>query len=73
MSQSRTHSALESLLNVALGFGVAIAAQLTIFPLFNLHPSLADNVAISLIFTVISLLRGYFVRRVFNKWHQRGT
>jgi uncharacterized protein (DUF2062 family) len=66
MSQSRVHSALESAANVAIGYGVAVASQLAIFPLFGIHIPLADNLVIGGYFTLISLARGYLVRRAFN-------
>jgi hypothetical protein len=70
MSQSRKHSLLESLVNVALGYFIALLAQLTIFPLFGIHVSLQDNLLIGLLFTVVSIVRSYTLRRLFNRWHQ---
>lgn len=69
MSQSRKHSLIESLVNVALGYFIALAAQLTIFPLFGIHVSLQDNLLIGLLFTVVSIARSYALRRLFNRWH----
>ena len=66
MTQSRTMSAVESVANVAVGFLVALAAQLIVFPMFGLDVSLKDNLAISAIFTVVSLARSYCVRRAFE-------
>lgn len=66
MSQSRTHSALESAANVAVGYGVAIATQAAVFPLFGLHASAGQHLIIGAIFTVVSLVRSYVLRRVFN-------
>lgn len=70
MSQSRKHSILESLSNVALGYFIALAAQLMIFPLFGIYVSLQDNLLIGLLFTVVSIVRSYCLRRLFNRWHQ---
>ena len=67
MTQTRKMSAVESVANVAVGYGVAVATQAAVFPLFGLHPSLADNLAIGAVFTVVSLVRSYCLRRVFNK------
>lgn len=64
--QSRRMSLVEAVANVALGYGVAVLAQLAVFPLFGLHPSISDNLAIGAVFTVVSLLRSYAVRRMFN-------
>lgn len=67
MTQSRTHSALESVANVAVGYGVAVASQLVIFPAFSVHLPLADNLAIGAWFTLVSLARSYALRRWFNR------
>jgi hypothetical protein len=69
MSQSRKHSLIEAIVNVLIGYGVALAAQLVIFPLFGIHVSLQDNIVIGLLFTVVSIARSYCVRRLFNRWH----
>lgn len=65
MSQSRTMSAVESVANVAIGYGVAVVSQISIFPLFGVHLPLAENMAIGGYFTVISLARSYVIRRLF--------
>ena len=66
MSQTRLGSLLESAANVAIGYGVAVASQMAIFPLFGIHIPLGDNLLIGLWFTVISLARPYLLRRAFN-------
>jgi hypothetical protein len=71
MSQSRKHSMLEALVNVLIGYGIALAAQMMIFPLFGIHVSLQDNIVIGLLFTVVSIVRSYALRRMFNRWHRR--
>lgn len=69
--QPRWQSVLESVANVAAGFGIALGAQLAVFPLFGIHIPLSDNLAIGVIFTGVSLVRSYVLRRVFNGWHAR--
>lgn len=66
MSQSRLLSAVESVANVAVGYGVALLSQLAIFPLFDIHIPFSSNLAIGAWFTVISLVRSYVIRRWFN-------
>lgn len=68
--QSRLHSAIESVANVAIGYGVAVLTQLAVFPLFGLHADLSANLAIGAIFTVVSLVRSYALRRLFNLWQR---
>ena len=65
--QSRYHSVLESLANTAIGYVVAVASQLAVFPLFDIHIPLHDNLLIGVWFTAISLTRGYLVRRWFAR------
>ena len=66
MSQSRHLSAVEAVVNVAIGYGVALCAQIAVFPMFGMTVSLGDNLAIGAIFTAVSLVRSYAVRRLFN-------
>ena len=66
MSQSRRWSFYESCINVAVGYGVAVAAQVAIFPVFGIRVSIADNLLIGAFFTVVSIGRSYALRRVFN-------
>lgn len=70
-AQSRRMSFFESLVNVAIGYGVAVLAQVAVFPLFGVHLPLADNLLIGAVFTVISIARSYALRRVFEAWRVR--
>ena len=65
--QSRLMSLIESLANVAIGYSVALATQILVFPLFGLEVPLSSNLAIGAIFTVVSIARSYLVRRLFNR------
>ena len=67
MTQSRLQSLIESLMNIMIGYGVALASQLVIFPLFDIHVSLGTNLWIGAWFTAISLVRSYVIRRWFNR------
>jgi hypothetical protein len=64
--QNRRWSAIESLVQVAIGFIVAVVATQAILPFFGYHPTLNENLQISAIFTGISLVRSYIIRRLFN-------
>lgn len=67
MSQTRLGSFVESWANIAVGFAINWIANLMILPLFGFHikPLAAFN--IGLIFTAISLVRSYYLRRIFNR------
>ena len=66
MRQTERMSFVEALVNVAVGFAVAVLTQIAAFPLFGLHPPIRDSLAISAIFTIVSILRSYALRRVFE-------
>jgi len=67
MMQSRRMSFAEAITNVVVGYALAVAAQILVFPWFDLHPSLGENFAIGGIFVGISLLRNYCLRRLFAR------
>jgi len=46
---------------------LSIIIQITIFPLFDLHPTIFENFQIALIFTVVSMTRSTLWRRFFRK------
>lgn len=69
MGQTKTQSFIESILNILIGYGVATGSQIIMFPWFDIHIPLSDNFIIGFYFTVISLVRSYLVRRLFNKLH----
>lgn len=71
MKQSRWMSMVEAVTNVLVGYGVAVATQWAVFPLFGLHATLQENLLIGLIFTVVSLIRNYLLRRAFEAWRVR--
>jgi hypothetical protein len=66
MKQSRLMSRAESLANVLVGYGVAVITQVVVFPLFGLVVTVTENMLIGLIFTVVSIVRSYALRRSFE-------
>lgn len=67
MTQSRTMSFVEAATNVVVGYVLAIATQIAVFPLFGLEAALVDHLAIGLAFLGVSLARGYLLRRLFER------
>ena len=67
-TQSRWLSLIEAITNVAVGYVLAVVTQILVFPWFGIHPSLGENLAIGSVFTGISLLRSYALRRLFERW-----
>lgn len=68
VSQTRLGSFVEAWANVFIGFGINYCANLLILPLFGFHISLVANFYMGLIYTVISVVRSYCVRRWFNSF-----
>ena len=66
MNQSRTMSLIESVANVAVGYVLAIATQLVVFPVFGIEAALREHLSIGLAFVGVSLARGYLMRRLFE-------
>jgi hypothetical protein len=69
--QSRLQSFIEAWANVAIGFAINFIANLCIFPLFGFHISLSDNFIMGLLYTGISVVRSYAIRRWFNGFRSR--
>lgn len=65
--QSRTMSAIETATNIAVGLVVSLSVQMVILPLYDIHISMSENVQITIFFTAVSIVRGYALRRIFNK------
>ena len=66
MRQSRLMSLVEVLANVLVGYLLAVATQLLIFPLFGLEATFRQSLGIGAAFTLVSLVRGYLLRRAFE-------
>lgn len=66
MSQSRLGSVAEALISIAIGLVVSIIANRIVFPMYGFVPTFNQNVQITIIYTGISFVRHYGVRRLFN-------
>lgn len=66
MSQSKLSSFYEALMNTLIGYFVSLAVQLVVYPIYGATFTLAQNIEIGLIFMVVSIIRGYVIRRWFN-------
>lgn len=64
--QTRRQSLIETVVGVAIGFALSMAASTVVYPLFGHSFTPGQNAGITVIFTLLSLLRGYGVRRFFN-------
>lgn len=59
-------SLVEAVANVVAGYGIAVMTQILIFPVFGLHTTLAQNLKMGAIFTVVSIARSFALRRAFE-------
>lgn len=59
-------SLTESITNTVVGFGINTSANYFLLPYFGLHPTVAESLAIAVMFTIISVARNYGLRRIFN-------
>ena len=66
MSQLKRNSLIESLTNTLSGFVVSYVAGLIVFPLFGFEATAVQVGWITLIYTALSVMRNYVVRRIFN-------
>lgn len=73
MKQSRAMSLVESIANVAVGYGVAVVTQILIFPVFGLHTTLGQNLQMGAAFTGVSLIRSFALRRLFEAIRTRSV
>lgn len=67
MAQTKLGSITEAWANIAAGFTINFIANMLILPLFGFTTlTLRTNFIIGLLYTVISLVRSYVLRRWFN-------
>lgn len=67
MTQTRRGSATETAVSTSVGFAVSWAATLVVLPAFGFPSTHSQAFVITCIYTVLSLVRGYVVRRAFNR------
>jgi hypothetical protein len=67
MKQSRPMSLLETVGNVAVGYVLAVVTQVLAFPAFGIQATIAENLKLRRIFTVVSIARSYALRRLFEE------
>lgn len=68
MSQSKKHSVFEAITNIIVGYWINFLANMTVLPMFGFDISFEQNLKIGAIFTIISLVRSYLLRRIYNQF-----
>lgn len=66
MNQTRLASLIEAVISTAIGFVVSVFLTALVLPAYGHAVTFGQNLQITAIFTVASILRSYCVRRWFN-------
>lgn len=69
--QTKRASLLEASANILIGFWVSVGANMLVLPFFPNPGVFREAFIIGLIFTLISFVRSYLLRRLFNLFHIR--
>ena len=64
--QSRRASLIEAAANVAAGLVLALLMQLVLFSVMGIAATLGQNLVITAAFSVLSIVRSYSLRRLFD-------
>lgn len=73
MNQSKTMSLLEAVVNTVVGLGVAMVATAAICKAYGIPMTWENNFIITFWMTVLSIVRSYLLRRLFNLGWRRCT
>jgi hypothetical protein len=73
MSQSKLASKIEVGCGTLIAMITAVITQMIVFPIFDMEVTFGQNIKIMLIFTVVSVIRGYYWRRFMNMLHVKGV
>lgn len=66
--QTKLESLIEQVLNVFSGLILSIfVIQPIVFKFYNIELSMSENIGMAVIFTTVSIIRGYFWRRLYNR------
>ncbi len=64
--QTKTMSLIETITGTVVGYLLALSTQIILFSWLGIAIDLHQNMAIALIFTAVSIVRSYVLRRIFN-------
>ena len=66
MKQTKKQSIIESIVQTTIGMIVSLCIQLVIYDVLNIKVTFTQNLIITFVFLVSSIIRGYIIRRIFN-------
>lgn len=67
--QSRRMSLIEKLIETGLAFILSVICAPFFFNLNGIESDAMQNINVVLCFTMLAIVRGYLVRRIFNFFH----
>lgn len=65
--QTKKHSIIESITQTIIGLGTSILIQVILYPIMGIPVTFSQNLIITAVFFIVSIIRGYFIRRYFSK------
>ena len=66
-AQTKQQSIIESVSGTVIGLVFSFIIQLIVYPILDIPVSVNQSLLLTSIFTIASVVRSYFVRRLFNK------
>jgi len=63
--QTKKHSIIESITQTIIGLGTSILIQVILYPIMGIPVTFSQNLIITAVFFIVSIIRGYLVRRWF--------
>jgi len=73
MNQTRLGSLIEVCINILIGFSINWIANMYILPLYGFAITGGQAFSMGLLFTVISVVRSYVIRRWFNSMLRKAS
>ncbi len=67
MRQTKRKSLIESIAQTLIGLITSILIQFILYPIMGIPVKIFQNIIITLVFFIVSIVRGYLVRRLFDK------
>lgn len=71
MRQSKKHSFVEACTSTAIGFVVAVIGTFFVVWALDIESTPVKNIKMTIFFTILSIIRGYFIRRWFDRYHNK--
>lgn len=66
-NQSKKLSLIETLVQKFVGLFVSFCIQIVIYPALKIEVNLNQNLIITFVFFIASIIRGFIIRRIFNR------